>query len=460
MIILVLILAAVLRLINLNQGLWLDEAINVVYARSTDFWWFVSKYPVGDFHPPGWFALLWVWEYIFGSSEVAVRLPSVILGIATVWLTYLLGKELFNKKIGLFAALLLAIAPLHVYYSQEARMYALAAFSVTLSFYFLNRLILKKRWADIGFMVSIVLILYSDYLAYLVIPAQFVYLILQKKITRQTLTFFLAPNLAILPWLFIFLIQLKTGVNTALNLPGWSNVVGGTFNELLLIPLKTFFGRASFQDRNLYTIVSVLAASIYGVIFASSLRKANQTTKLLIIWIGIPLLSAFLISFFVPVLSYFRMIFILPAVYLLLAKGIDNLPKKLALPSFLIICLISVLSLGAYYLNPAFQREDWRGAINFISKNINKESVVVFENNEIPAPARYYASDLSNFKAGLSPDLEESLLNKRQVFLFEYLADVYDPDRVVEKKLKELDFFNTETFDFSGVGFIKLYVKK
>src|SRR3989344_6980729 len=110
---LILASALFLRLVNLDQSLWWDEAINVVYAKSSSFWWFITKYPVGDFHPPGWFAILWVWSRIFGFSEIAVRLPSVILVVATVWLTYLLGKELFSRKAGLLAALFLTIAPLH-----------------------------------------------------------------------------------------------------------------------------------------------------------------------------------------------------------------------------------------------------------------------------------------------------------------------------------------------------------
>lgn len=457
MILLVLILAAVLRLINLDQSLWLDEAINVVYARSVDFWWFVTKYPVGDFHPPGWFTLIWSWEKIFGFSEISVRTPSVILGITTVWLTYLVGKQLLSNRAGLFAALLLAIAPLHVYYSQEARMYALATFSVTLSFYFLNRVLLKKRWAGLGFMVSLILIVYSDYLAYLIIPAQLVYLYLVKQFSSKTLKFFLAPLLAIIPWLLVFPAQLKTGIDKAAKLPGWSNVVGSTFTDLVLIPVKTFFGRVSLRDKNLYAAISILTASIYGIIFLSGFKKLDQSTKLLIAWIVIPVGGAFLISFFVPVLSYFRMLFILPAVYLLLAKGLDSLPKKIMQPFLIIICLISISSLLVYYLNPKFQREDWRGAIGFVSGNLDSQSLVVFENTEVPATVKYYAASLENFKPGVSRELEKNLANKRKVFLFEYLADVYDPKREVEKRIKGLNFREVKVYDFNGVGLVKVY---
>lgn len=459
MIFLIPVLALFLRLIGLNQSLWLDEAINVVYAQSSDFWWFVTKYPIGDFHPPGWFAILWIWGQLFGFSEIAVRLPSVILGVTTVWLTYLLGRQLFNKKVALFASLLLAIAPLHIYYSQEARMYVFAAFAASASFYFLNRLILKKSWAGLGYITSLVLVLYSDYLAYLVIPAQFIYLIWVKKLHKDILVNFLISGLAFIPWLGIFPAQLQTGINTASNLPGWAQVVGSSFKDLFLIPVKTFFGRITFSDKIFYVIISGFAGGAFGGLFVYGLKKIDSATKLLISWIFIPLILAFLISFFVPVLAYFRMIFILPAFYLILGKSLESLSRKISLFIFIIICLISFSSLIAYYLNPKFQREDWKGAVKFVSDNSDNQTAVIFENSEIPAPVRYYSSNLSGFEPGLSDNIVSSLENKKRVFLFEYLIDVYDPERAVEQKLRDLNFTQTKIYDFQGVGFVRVYTK-
>src|SRR3989344_2157842 len=170
MILLILILALILRSISLDQSLWFDEAINVVYAKSNDFWWFVTKYPIGDFHPPLYFALIWLWGNIFSFGEFVIRIPSVLSGTATVFLTYLIGRKLFSKNIGLIAALFLSLAPLHIYYSQEARMYSLTTFSVTLASYFLLKFVNKERFAFLGYFFSVCLVVYSDYLAYLILP--------------------------------------------------------------------------------------------------------------------------------------------------------------------------------------------------------------------------------------------------------------------------------------------------
>lgn len=460
MIWLIIILAFILRLINLNQSLWFDEAINVVAAGFSDFWWFVAKYSIGDFHPPGWFAILWVWGHIFGFSEISVRLPSVFFGVATVWLTYLLGKGLFNRKVGLLAALFLTIAPLHVYYSQEARMYVFAAFATTLSFYFLHLLTVNRKWAEVGYIVSIVLVLYSDYLPILVIPAQIIYLVFIKKLNRKILVGYLIAGVAFFPWLTIFPLQLQTGINKTVSLPGWEEIVGGSnIRDLLLIPVKIFFGKVTLLNKSLYVAISAFVGFIFGSIFLNALRKLDQSKILLISWVIIPVLLAFLISFFVPVLSYFRMIFILPGFYLIIGKSISDLPKKIILPSLIIICLISIASLAGYYFDPLFQREDWRGAVNFVSQNMDINSISIFENYEVPAPVRYYNPDLSKFKPGLATDLVNSLVDKNKVYIFEYLAGVYDPKRIVEQKIKDLNFIQKKVYDFHGVGFVKLYVK-
>src|SRR3989337_3506852 len=136
MIFIILLVALVLRFISLNQSLWLDEAINVNVARALSFKSLIFNYSLSDFHPPLYHILLRSWILFFGSSEISVRRPSVLLGIGTVFVTYLIGKKLFENKTALIAPMLIATSPLSIYYSQEARMYMLAAFLATLSCYF------------------------------------------------------------------------------------------------------------------------------------------------------------------------------------------------------------------------------------------------------------------------------------------------------------------------------------
>jgi len=76
---------------------------------------------------------------LFGCSVVACRSLSVLAGVATVPLVALLGAALAGRTAGAVAALLLAFSPLHMYYSQEIRMYSLVTALCALSAWALNR---------------------------------------------------------------------------------------------------------------------------------------------------------------------------------------------------------------------------------------------------------------------------------------------------------------------------------
>ena len=78
-----------------------------------------------DVHPPLYFSVLWATVHVFGSGEMAVRLPSIIAGGLVVPMLYLLGKEAYDQRTGVVAAAVGSVAPIMVWYSQEARMYAL-----------------------------------------------------------------------------------------------------------------------------------------------------------------------------------------------------------------------------------------------------------------------------------------------------------------------------------------------
>ncbi len=127
----VLVLALVLRVINLwGRPLWYDEAFAVLYAQkpfATILYGTVAQVSgaAADVHPVVYYGLLHLWMQVFGTTPVAVRSLSVLFGTASVGLVFLLGLQLGGRRLGLIAAAIAAVAPFAVYYSQEARMYAL-----------------------------------------------------------------------------------------------------------------------------------------------------------------------------------------------------------------------------------------------------------------------------------------------------------------------------------------------
>lgn len=469
---LILLAALILRLINLNQSLWLDEAISVVYSQKYGLWDFLSVYSLGDFHPPLYFGILWIWTRVFGTSEIAVRIPSVTFGVLTVWITYFIGKNLFSeqgspkgKKTGLAAAAILAFNPLHVYYSQEARMYSLAAFAVTFSFWAFINLLKGKKYFPWVYSLSVLLILYSDYLVYLILVAQFAYVAwFERKSLKRFLLAGIAGGIFWLPWLFIFPSQLKTGQAASIAVPGWANVVGGASSkELGLLVAKSIIGRVSFANKYLYAAIVAPILCLYGFIVYKALRNLSKEVKLLLVWVLVPVLLAFLISLYIPIFSYFRMIFILPGISLILATGILKFSEgnnRLLLGTVISFSLIFLLM---YYVNPKYQREDWKGAISFAEEG-NKTAL--FEDANIPAPAIYYGCDkncvpgLKNFPAKDKSDLsnfETELTSK--VYLFDYLVEISDSQRFLQRKLEDSGYVNTQTINFNGVGFVYEYSK-
>ncbi len=123
-----------LRMVRLEfQPLWWDEGWSLFFATRA-FGTMLERTAV-DIHPPLYYALLTIWMQFAGKGAVAVRLFSVVVGAATVPLLYVLAKRLFGRRVALVSALLLAIAPFHIYYSQEIRMYGLVTFLCLASVY-------------------------------------------------------------------------------------------------------------------------------------------------------------------------------------------------------------------------------------------------------------------------------------------------------------------------------------
>ena len=106
MIFTILIFAFLLRLISLNQSLWLDEATTALVAKMPIYDFF-TKFMPADFHPPLYYLVIRGWWLVVSGSEIALRLPSVVFGLLTIYFVYLIAKEI-KLKYPLVPALFLA----------------------------------------------------------------------------------------------------------------------------------------------------------------------------------------------------------------------------------------------------------------------------------------------------------------------------------------------------------------
>lgn len=441
MIVLITLLGLALRLVSINQSLWLDEATSVIVARDFSFNEILTKFSPGDFHPPFYYLILKSWISLVGSSEVAVRSLGVLFGLATILFIYILGKKLFSASVGTLAALLLATAPLHIYYSQEARMYSLETLLVCIVVYFF----LEKRLFLL--ILSSAALLFTDYLPVFALISLFVYsLVYERKNLKHFIGWIIGTIVIFLPWLPTFLTQLHAGSLVKENAPLWWVTLGRTnLHELALVPVKFVIGRISSYDKVFY----VASVSVAVLPFAFSvLESAIKFSKNKILWFWFlgPLILTAVMGYLFSGFSYFRLLFILPAFYLLVAYGATVIRNK-QLSKAVIVCLVVVnlVASGIYLFNPRFYREDWRGAVSYIESNSHLDSSVIFVSKNQRDAYHYYAQEIPSFGP------EGADLNFPQVWLMRYVQPIFDPKDEVRSKIESMGYQKTEEKDFNGV---------
>lgn len=103
----------------IHEPLWYDETFAVVTSRlNYDGLWTVL---LSDVHTPTHYTLLHIWIKFFGDGQIAVRIPSLIAGVLTVYVCYRLARTFYDSRIASWTALLIAVTPMLIHYSAEAR---------------------------------------------------------------------------------------------------------------------------------------------------------------------------------------------------------------------------------------------------------------------------------------------------------------------------------------------------
>jgi 4-amino-4-deoxy-L-arabinose transferase-like glycosyltransferase len=164
-------LGLVLRLL-LVRGIWVDEAISIHQAHMS-LSGMLHNLRATDNHPPLYFLVLWATVRVLGFGQLAVHVPSIVAGTLLVPAVYLTGRELFDRRTGVLAAVFTAFAPLLVWYAQEARPYALFMLFSTLAVWAQLRVIRDGRvryWVAYGALTAA--LLYTHYFSVIPIAIQ------------------------------------------------------------------------------------------------------------------------------------------------------------------------------------------------------------------------------------------------------------------------------------------------
>lgn len=461
---LITLLGLILRLILANQSFWLDEGASLEIAGRPLFKLISGM--ASDFHPPLYYLLLKLWLPFAGHSEWLIRLPNILIGVATIPAVYFLTKEIFGKYKSLFVylpALLLALNPFHIYYSQELRMYGLNTLLTVLSWVYLIRTTKEpKKNNYIIFTIITILNLYTFYGAFFNLVGQVLFIIKNKKQVPETILCIFTSLLFFLPWLPVLMEQFKAGGYLTTALPGWSALSGTlTLKDLFLIPTKFMFGRINITPKILYFAVS----GVSFILLTVTLLLSWKNKKTLLVWFYFltPIILAIIISLKTPILGYWRYTSILPALMILITIGLEQLPTKIRTLGTLHFILLFTICNFIFWFNPLFQREDWRDLAKFIGTD---NSLIVLNFPAVFAPLKFYLPNSDYYFGQTSlgrerTDLQQSFANpsenKNTIYLLDYLSDLTDPNRQTLAFLKSTQYKLTSERVFNGLGKVSVF---
>lgn len=225
-----------------SKSLWLDEAYSVLIAKQS-FSEMTASLKL-DAHPPLYYLLLSIWIKLFGDAEVAVRSLSGVFYIGGVFVIYLLGREIYERRVGFIAAFLYALSPLATGTAHSARMYALLGFLAALSTLLFTEIFLRDNNSRLVFWACIavnVLGAFTQIWFFFLLASQILaYLILFYP--KNRLKFFALQFFSVLPfavlWTPILLIQMKNNATAWVGRPGFAEIVAvflGFFGERVAI---------------------------------------------------------------------------------------------------------------------------------------------------------------------------------------------------------------------------------
>lgn len=383
----VLMLATAMRFYGLSEPyLWFDEAFSILLSRHAPEQ--IFSITARDIHPPLYYVFLHYWIEWWGDSKFAVRSMSVVFGVGNVALIIWLTRLASNRNTALLAGTLVALLPLALRYSQEARMYVLAAFfllGATLALFYWVKAPNRRRYLVI-YTLLISASFYTHYISFACVLSYWLYLLLLGQRQEGQPHYLMRPSwwlanvfvvVLYAPWLYSIL-DLVTHFDTFLGEGGLAWITPPSLNRLPLIFWVTLTARTGKDEYWLFYIL------LPAVLFLMALRVAyrDQHPGLfkmgLVIYTMLPLFVLFLISLIKPIFVERYLFFALTCLPILVALIVDSLRRRVW-KFFVVLSVIALQLNGAaviyereeeYYGN----RQNSRFAIEPLSDEIARRS--------------------------------------------------------------------------------------
>lgn len=386
-IIFIILLAATLRLYNLGkQSLWLDEAYSVMMSKNLVNLWLDQ---IKDSSPPLYYTILHFWILFLGQTESSLRLLSSIFGILFIPLLFVVGTNIFGKKTGIFASLIAAISPYHIYYSQEARAYSLLALLSLASFFILYLGIKENRgifW--ITYVIINILCLYTHNYGVLLLISEICFCIFycqNKHVLTNIIISQICIFIAFLPRIPILFKQALMDMNPWISTPKIGDLIS-SFKYFCLLSWRT-------PMTPLLSLALKITIPLFAVVFVIGLLGRKKENFFLFIYFFIPLGLAFLISLRKPIYVAGRYdMLIFPGFCLIIGVGLDKIKANyLQFILLTVIILATSFSLFNYYF--VYRKSNDKFVSQYIQRRIEKNDIIVATELSIVAFEYYWKQD-------------------------------------------------------------------
>lgn len=407
----------------LIQPLWRDEAFS--YSLAIKPFFTMVFLTAKDFNPPLYYTLLAGWMRFFGSSEIALRLPSLIFFLLTIYVSDHILAEILRIKTWrrYLYLLLIAINPILLYYAFEARMYSMFACLAAVSFYALYT---KKRklyfWSIIGG-------LFTHYFMVFVVLAQLgaLYVAHKRTILRSTLKILVIPGIIFLLWLTFVAMQSTHSQGF------W--ILPSELKDLIYLPAVLYTGYESthrFYTQNaagIYTPLLLLTGvfvliAVYAFIEYSEhiFDREKWTFFFFLFWGVVPPLVIFGISFFKPIFLPRYIIFSAPGMVFFIIYILQHLPRS---PRYIVLALLFIFTWNYHKLQ-----------LEYRTKKYPAEKLISLKGTFQPNESLYLMNELDYFVAlYYLPNVEVKIYGNNYDEIPAYVGKVLIPPSAVVNQL-------------------------
>jgi mannosyltransferase len=358
----IVLMAAAIRFATLDVQSFSDDELFTVWLVHMPFSDMVSTVPNTEATPHLFYVIEWLFVHAFGTSGVAVRLLPAIAGVLTVAFVYAAGAIAASRRVGLAAAAFAAVNPFLVWYSQEARAYALLILFTAVA---LTCFLAHLRWGGGGVLAgwtgAAAASLATHYFAiFLVLPEAALLLLVGRGPRRPRAYAVAAPALAGLALLPLALHQRST-----VGDPGGLGGLG--FGERVAAIPKNFLVGFSIPAEGVMVAAAGVAAAVALVLALRSARwRADDGVAIAFLGavcgVAVPILIAPLFDY---VSSRNLVATLVPAAIVLGGGFAQGVAGRVALGVLLAVSIATVAGVG---LSPQYQRRDWRGAAEALGR--------------------------------------------------------------------------------------------